>query len=435
MEDKMKLLIRNGLVIDPANRINGKNDILIEDNKIAKIGKRISARDTDEIEASGKIVCPGLIDMHVHLREPGREDKETIMTASRAAARGGFTTIVGYPNTTPVADDQTVVSYVTSKAKEEAIINVHPVGKITKGGEGDELTQIGDLKRAGAVAISDDGFPIKNPDVMLKALQYCKMWDIPVIAHPESLETDRGGQMHEGWVSTQLGLQGIPSVGESINVSRDILLSEYAQHQIHFTHISVGAVVQMIKAAKQRKAMVTCDTCPHYFSLTDEAVTGYNRNAKVRPPLRSKEHVTKIIQGLKDGTIDAISTDHAPHTLVEKFYEFDDCEFGMVGLETSVPLAMTNLYHKKVLDLPSLISKYTINPAKILRLNKGTLSVGADADITIIDPKKEETIDPNQFETKGRNSPFSGMNLTGIPVMTIANGKIVMADRKIIELK
>ena len=429
----MKLLIKNGRVVDPANNIDGKRDVLIDNGKIINIARKINALGAEIINAAGKIVCPGFIDMHVHLREPGREDKETIATCTRAAARGGFTAIVGMPNTTPIGDDQTVISYVYEKARKEGIINVYAVGNLTKGGKGEELAQVGDLVRAGAVAVSDDGKTIQNAGVMRRALEYLKLWNIPYISHSEDENLAGEWSMHEGRISTRLGLPGKPETAEEVIISREILLSQAADAPVHFTHVTSRIALELIKSAKKRKAKISCDTCPHYFALTDEAVIGYNSNAKMNPPLKSKEHVNAVKKALKSGVIDCITTDHAPHTLVEKYLEFDYCENGIVGLETSVPLVMDQLVNKKVITLKQMVKLMSLNPAKILRLDKGTLSKGADADITIIDPKQEEIIDKEAFESKGRNTPFHGWKLKGIPVMTIVNGKIVMENRQIVQ--
>ncbi len=425
-----KLLIRGGRVIDPANKVDKKMDVLVENGKIAKLAESIKEKADETIEAKGHIVTPGLIDMHVHLREPGREDKETIATASRAAAAGGFTTIVGMPNTTPDADNQTVIEFVLSRARKEAVVNVLPVGAITKKREGHELAEIGELKKTGAVAVSDDGADIQDANVMRKALEYCTMWDMPVLSHSEDVRLAAKGVMHEGLVSTELGLPGKPAAAEEVMIAREIILSKLADCPIHFCHVSTVGSVDLIRLAKEQGAKVTGETCPHYFSLTDEAVRGYDPNAKVNPPLRGKEHLEAVKQGLKDGTIGVIASDHAPHTRVEKFYEFEYCENGMVGLETTLPLVLTNLVGKKVLSLEDAIAKMTINPAKILHLEKGTLGEGKDADITIIDLNAEETVDPDKFESKGRNTPFAGMKLKGKAIYTIVGGKVVFKNGK-----
>ncbi len=431
---KKVLLIKGGRVIDPANSRNGIMDVLVERGKIARVGTGIAAKGAKKIDARGLIVAPGLIDMHVHLREPGREDKETIQTCTRAAARGGFTTIVGMPNTNPTADNQTVIEFVLSKAAREGIVNVYPVGAITKKIEGYQLAEMGELKKTGAVAVSDDGHCVQNAEVMRRAMEYSTMWKMPIISHSEDTDLAGKGAMHEGLVSTRLALQGKPAAAEDVIVAREIVLAEMTCARVHFTHVSTKGSVEMIRQAKKRRVPVTADTCPHYFTLTDEAALGYNALAKVNPPLRSKEHVDAVRNGLKDGTIDCIASDHAPHLLLDKFQEFEECENGIVGLETEVPLVITKLVNEKVLTIQQAIEKLTINPAKVLNFpnGKGTLSIGADADITLIDLNRSETIDANEFESKGRNTPFNGMKVKGIPVMTIVAGKIVMRDRKVI---
>lgn len=427
----MKLLIKNGRVIDPANKIDGKADVLIENGKIKKVGSSIKESGAEEIDASGKLVCPGFVDMHVHFREPGREDKETIESCTRAAARGGFTAVVGMPNTTPVADDQTVIGYVYRKLEKEGIVNGYAVGNITKKSDGGEIAQIKDLIDAGAIAVSDDGHSVMDAGVMKMVLDYLKIWDLPLISHAEDANIAGNWCMHEGRISTRLGLAGKSPAAEEVMIAREIVLSEASGSHVHFTHVNSKVALDMIRSAKARGARVSCDTCPHYFSLTDEAVLGYNPNAKMNPPLRSQSHVDAVKKALKDNTIDCITTDHAPHTLVEKYLEFELCANGIVGLETSIPLVMDRLVHREVITPTQMVEKMSLNPAKILKLNKGTLSEGADADITIIDPELEETIDKAKFESKGRNTPFDGLKLKGIPVTTIVGGKLVMQDRKV----
>ncbi len=424
------LLIKNGHVVDPANKFDGEADVLVENGKIKEVGKGVKAKADKTIDAKGLVVSPGLIDMHVHLREPGREDKETIATASRAAAAGGFTTIVGMPNSTPDADNQTVVEFVLSRAKTDAVVNVLPVGAITKKRQGKELAEIGELKKTGAVAVSDDGSDIQDANVMRKALEYCKMWNMPVLSHSEDKMLSAKGVMHEGLVSTELGLAGKPAAAEEVMVAREIILAKLAGSPIHFCHISTEGSVDLIRLAKKQGAMVSCETCPHYFTLTDEAVRGYNANAKVNPPLRSKEHLKAVLAGLKDGTIDVIASDHAPHLLVEKFWEFDLCENGVIGLETALPLVLTKLVGEKVVSLSEAIAKMSCNPARILGIEKGSLAKGSDADITIIDVTAEHTIGPEKFESKARNTPFAGMKVKGKAVYTIVAGTVVMEKGK-----
>lgn len=428
----MDLLIKNARIIDPANKIDEVSSLLIRNNKIDKIARSIPEKGCKVIDATGLIVCPGFIDMHAHFREPGREDKESILTCSRAAARGGFTTVVGMPNTSPVADNQTVIEFVLSKAKKDAIVNMEIVGCISKKRKGKELAEIGELKESGAIAVTDDGSTIQEADIMRRAFEYCKLFDMLIMSHSEEDTLSEDGVMNEGAVSTALGLKGIPTIAENIIIGREILLAEFTDAPIHFTHVSNKGALELIKAAKKRGVKVSCDTMPHYFSLTDEACLGYNPMAKVNPPLRTGEDVKAIKTALKDGTIDAIATDHAPHTALDKFYEFESCENGISGLETAVPLAINNLLLPKILDLKQFVSKFTINPAKILRLDRGTLTPGKIADITILDLEKEEIIDPEEFESKGKNTPFKGMKLQGSPVYTIVNGKIVMQNRKVV---
>lgn len=422
------LLIKGGRVLDPASKLDKQLDVLVENGRIKKIEKDLKGKADQEINAKGLVVVPGLIDMHVHLREPGREDKETIASASRAAAAGGFTTIVGMPNSTPDADNQTVIEFVMSKARKEAIVNVLAIGAITKRRNGKELAEIGELKKTGAVAVSDDGSDVQDASLMRKALEYCSMWNMPVLSHSEDRNLSSGGVMHEGLVSTELGLAGKPAEAEDVMVARQLILSGLASHPVHFCHLSTKGSIELVRHAKKQGQKVSCETCPHYFTLTDEAVRGYNSNAKVNPPLRSREHLEAVKKGLKDGTIDVIASDHAPHTLVEKFREFDLCENGMVGLETMLPLVLTNLVGGKVLSLEEAVAKMTVNPARVLGLDKGTLAEGKDADITIIDLGKEFTVEPEKFKSKGRNTPFAGMKLKGKAVYTIVAGKIVFGN-------
>ena len=426
------ILIKNGRVVDPANKVDKVADILVEKGKIAKVAPGISHEADETIDAQGLVVTPGLIDMHVHLREPGREDKETIATASMAAAHGGFTTIVGMPNTSPDADNQTVIEFVMSKAAKDAIVNVLPVGAITKRRQGKELAEIGELKKTGAVAVSDDGSDIEDANIMRKALEYCRMWNMPVLSHSEDPALSANGAMHEGLVSTELGLPGKPAAAEEVMIAREIILSRLAGCPIHFCHVSTKGSVDLVRMAKKQGDKVSAETCPHYFTLTDEAVRGYDANAKVNPPLRGREHMEAVRQGLRDGTIDVIASDHAPHTLVEKFLEFEYCENGIAGIETMLPLVLTHLVNKKVLSLSDAIAKMSCNPAKVLGLDKGSLEEGADADITIIDLGKEEVVDPSKFKSKGRNTPFAGMKVTGKAVHTIVGGKVVMREGKLV---
>lgn len=429
----MMLLLKGGQVIDPANKINKKADLLIEDNKIAQVGSGIKVdQKAAVIDVTGKIVVPGLIDMHTHLREPGFEAKETIATGTRAAARGGYTSVACMPNTNPVIDNQAGVQFIRARAAETGLVNVFPIGAITKGSSGVELAEIGDLKANGAVAISDDGHPVSNAQVMRLAMQYAKMFDMPIISHCEDKDLVAEGVMHEGFWSTALGLKGIPGAAEEVMIARDIELAQLTGARVHIAHISTAESVRLIREAKERGLSVTAEATPHHFTLTDEAVKDYDTSTKVNPPLRTSADVEAVKKGLADGTIDVIATDHAPHAVEEKEVEYNYAPFGMVGLETAMGLALRELVNPGFLTIEEVIAKLTINPARILGLEKGTLTRGADADVAVIDLGFEETVDLSQFETKGKNSPFIGWQLKGLPVMTIVGGNIVMQDRKII---
>ncbi len=428
-----KILIQNGRIIDPANNLDTQTNILIENGKITKIGKTITKDSkTVVIDAKNKIVSPGFIDIHVHLREPGREDKETIHTASRSAAKGGITSVVAMPNTTPVADNQTVIEYVLSKARKESIINIFASGKITKGELGDTLAEIWELKKTGAIAVSDDGYDISDLGLYRKAMQYCKTHDMPIISHTEDCNLSDGGHMHEGEVSSKLGIKGIPACAEDAATARLIALVEDVGHPLHFTHVSTKGALDFIRMGQKKKLPITADATPHHFSLTDKAVENFDTNAKVNPPLRSEDHRKAILQGLKDNTISVIATDHAPHLWTEKHRDFESSPCGVVGFETMLSLIITNLVNKKILTLPQALAKITVNAAKIVNLKKGTLSIGSDADVTIFDPEATWTVEKTKFESKGQNSPFHGMKLHGVVTHTIVNGKIVVKDGKII---
>jgi dihydroorotase len=425
----MRILIEGGRVIDPANKVDDVLDVLIEDGRIAAVGPKHSARDAAPpdrvLEARGKVVCPGFVDLHVHLREPGREDKETIATGTRAAARGGFTSVCCMPNTHPVNDNQSVTEFILDRAKREGSVNVFPVGAITKGQQGEELAEIGELVRAGCVAISDDGRPVMNAEIMRRALEYASMFGLPVIQHAEDLHLTGKGVMHEGLVSTELGMRGIPAASEAIIVARDILLAELTGSHYHVAHITTAEALRLVRDAKGKGLRVTCEVCPHHFALTDEAVRTFSTNAKMSPPLRSARHLEALKVGLRDGTIDAIATDHAPHTIQEKEQEFDYAPNGIIGLETAFGLTMTMLVEGEVLTLSQAIARLTCKPARIFNLPKGTLSVGADADVTILDPAREWVVDVKRFASKSRNSPFHGWKLRGEVLATIVGGKVV----------
>ncbi len=420
----MNILIKNGHVIDPANKVDEKLDILLSDEKIARLGKpgSIPADGAQVVEASGKLVVPGLIDMHVHLREPGFEYKETIKTGTAAAKAGGFTSVCCMPNTNPVNDNRSVTEFILSEAKD-APARVFPIGAITKGSKGEELAEMAELHSAGCVAVSDDGKPLMNAAIMRRAMEYSKIFDIPIISHCEDCTLSNKGVMNEGFVSTELGLRGIPAAAEEVMVGRDIALAELTGCRLHIAHVSTAGSVRMLREAKARGVKVTAETCPHYFTLTEEAVRGYNTMAKMNPPLRTADDVAAIKQGLKDGTIDVIATDHAPHGMDEKSVEFDYAPFGIVGLETAIGLVF-KLVHEGLLSMSEAVRKMSLNPGSILRINKGTLSAGAGADLTIIDPNAEWTVDSSQFKSKSKNTPFDGWKLKGKPVQTIVGGRL-----------
>ncbi len=426
----MKILIKNGFVVDPSQKLEKKLDLLIENGKIIKLLSKINrSKGAKVIDAKNCVVCPGLIDIHTHLREPGHEEEETIATGTRAAAAGGITTVFCMPNTHPVIDNQTTVEFILLKAKKEGVVNVFPVGSITKGILGEELSEIGELKKAGVVGVTDDGEPVMNSKIMRRALEYSKMFNLPVISHCEDKNLSKDGVINEGLISTLLGLRGIPSQSEDIMVIRDIILSSLAGGKLHITHISTKKSVEYIRRAKKEGVNVTCDTAPHYFVLTENYIKGkklehvYDTNAKMKPPLRTQEDVDAIIEGLKDGTIDCIASDHAPHTLEEKSKEFDLAPFGIIGLETLLPLSVTFLYKKNKMSLLKLISKFTTNPSKIFNLKCGCLKEGFVADVTIFNPEEEFLV--KKFVSKSCNSPFLGWKLKGKIKYTICNGKIV----------
>lgn len=428
----MKLLIKGGNVIDPANNFSGIADVLIENGKIQSLGQNLNVNDAEIIDAKGKYVLPGLIDMHVHLREPGYEAKETIATGTRAAAIGGFTSVACMPNTNPVVDNQALVEFIKSRAKTEAVVNVFPIGAITKASAGNELAEIGDMVMAGAVAVSDDGRPVMNAQVMRLAMEYAKMFNIPVISHCEDKNLVADGVMNEGYYSTVYGLKGISRAAEEVMVARDIMLADLTGAQVHIAHISTAGSVELVREAKKKGINISAEATPHHFTLTDREAGTYNTSTKVNPPLRSEEDVAAVKNGLKDGTIDVIATDHAPHTQEEKDVEYNFAPFGMVGLETAVGLSFLELIETGILSIAELVTKMSVNPARILGLNKGHLGVGADADITVIDPGYKEIVDINRFASKGKNSPFDGWELTGLPVLTVVGGRVVMKDRKLI---
>lgn len=419
------ILIKGGHVVDPANNIDKTLDVFVKDGVICAVGENIAEAADEVIDAGGLTVAPGLIDLHVHFREPGYEYKEDIESGSRAAARGGVTTVVCMPNTNPPIDSRALVEYVMNRGKETGLTNVLTCGCITKGQQGKELSEIGELCEAGAAGISDDGRPVISSSLMLRALEYSKMFGIPVMSHSEDLDLVDGGAMNDGYMSTYLGLKGIPKCAESAAVARDVLIAEECGGILHVCHVSTAGSIDAIRRAKQRGARITCETAPHYFSLTEKAVDGFNTNAKMNPPLRDESDAEAVKEGLRDGTIDAIATDHAPHDRDEKEIEFALAPNGIVGLETSLALSYTNLVMSGVLTLPQLIEKMSLNPARIINIDKGTLGVGKAADIVIFETENEFTVNTDEFASKNSNCPYDGMKLRGRVNTTILGGKIV----------
>jgi len=423
----MNLLIKGGRVIDPSQGIDDTLDLVVENGLVKEIGPGLTApAGAETIDAGGKYVVPGLIDMHVHLRDPGLEYKEDIISGTKAAVAGGFTSLVCMPNTKPAVDNKTVASYIINKAKAEGFCNVFPVGTITQGMHGDRLAEMGELKEAGCVAVSDDGKPVTNSELMRRALQYANGIGILVISHAEELELVGEGVMNEGFTSTELGLKGIPRVAEDIATAREVMLAEYVGAPVHIAHVSTKGSVQIIRDAKARGVKVTCETAPHYFTLTDDAVRGYNTTAKMNPPLREADDVAAIKQGLKDGTIDAIATDHAPHHIDEKDVEFNAAMNGIIGLETSLPLSLS-LVQQGALSPNQLVEKMSCNPAKILSIDRGTLKPGSVADITVIDPARGWTVQADQLASKSKNSPWLGEAMTGAAAVTVVAGNVVFS--------
>src|SRR5580658_7677504 len=420
-----KLIIRNGRVMDPASGLDARRDVAIENGRIAAIGQNLEAPGATELDATGLIVAPGFIDMHVHLREPGFEHAETIESGSRAAAAGGFTSVCPMPNTKPVNDNATVTSYMIEKARRHAVVNVFPIGAITKGSAGEELAAIGSMKQAGAVAISDDGRPVMNARVMRRAMEAARSLGIPVINHCEDLHLSAGGDMHEGAESVRLGLRGIPACSEDVMVARDILLAEVTGARFHVAHISSRHAVEMVAFAKTRGLHVTAEATPHHLALSDEDMEPYDSNFKMKPPLRSRCDVGAVIQGVVSGAIDAIATDHAPHPGSEKMQEFEKCPFGIIGLETALGVALERLVHSGKIGLPRMVELFTTGPAKVLGLDRGSLAPGASADVTIFSTERAWTYDVNKSFSKSRNSPYDGYAFRGGPVATVVNGEII----------
>lgn len=419
-----KYLIKGGRVIDPANGTDEVLDVLVEDGKIGAIDRNIGAV-AEEIDAAGKIVAPGLIDMHVHLRDPGRPDEETVESGLRAAIKGGFTSVACMPNTDPVIDSASVVEYIKRQAQDVGFGNVFPIGAITHGQVGERLSEMGELVKAGVVGFSDDGKSVTNSQLMRRALEYARMWDKPVISHAEEEFLAKGGQINEGYWSTFLGLKGIPAAAEEVIVARDIILAELTGGKLHIAHLSTAGSLDLVRRAKERGINVTCEVAPHHLVLTEESLKDYNTCFKVNPPLRTQADIEALREGLRDGTIDAIASDHAPHARHEKEMEFDYAPFGMIGLETTLGLILTELVDKGVLDLSEAIAKMSIGPAKILGINKGSLTPEADADIILIDPNARVEVNSSRFESKSINSPYVGWQLKGEVTEVISAGQLI----------
>jgi dihydroorotase len=416
------LLLKNGRIIDPANKRDEVGDLAISDGKIVSA----ASDGAEEIDCTGLVIAPGLIDLHVHFREPGQSAKETIATGARAAAAGGFTSVVCMPNTTPAVDHASVVTWIKEKAEREACVNVYTTGAITKGIAGEELAPIGTMAKAGIVALTDDGRCVQNHELMRRALEYARMFHLPILDHCQDYGLVGKGVMHEGYWSTLLGLPGWPAAGEEMIVARNGLLAELCGTPIHCQHLSSGQSVRILKDARARGVPITGEVCPHHIALTDESLQGYNTNFKMNPPLRTQADVEALIQGIADGTVSILASDHAPHCAFEKEVEFDMAPFGIVGLETELGLFLDILIHKtKAIGLPRLIEMLTVEPARLLRLDRGTLSEGATADVTIIDPGLEWIVDASAFQSRSANTPFDGWELKGRAVRTIVGGKTV----------
>ena len=429
----MKLLIQNGQVIDPASQINEVMDILVENGIISKMKKNITDKADKIINAEGNWVTPGFIDVHVHLREPGYEYKETIATGTRSAAKGGYTTICPMPNTNPVCDSDIMIEYIKLKAEREGVVHVLPIGAITKGQRGEELSNIGKMAKAGACAISEDGKSVASSGLLKTAMKYAKMFDIPVLSHCEDISLVAGGSMNAGASAQLLGLKGISNDSEEVIVARDMILAKSTNSKLHICHMSTKGSVELLRQAKSKGQAVTAEATPHHFTLSDDFITDYDGNTKMNPPLRSKEDVLAIRQALKDNVIEIIATDHAPHSIDEKNCEYEKVAFGIVGLETALPLGITTLVEGGWLTPMELIAKMTYHPAKMLNIDKGTLMIGKAADITIIDPNKTYKIDPDTFASKSKNTPFEGFEVKGKVVYTIVDGNIVVENGKLVE--
>lgn len=425
------LLIAGGRVVDPSQNLDADLDVRVRDGKVAEVGANLVPGDEPRIDASGLIVAPGLVDVHVHFREPGQEYKETIETGSRSAAAGGFTSVCTMPNTNPVNDNGTITRLVIDRARAVGLVNVFPIGAITKGSAGQELAAIGSMRAAGAVAISDDGHPVMNAQLMRRAMEYAAEVGIPVVDHCEDRDLAAGGSMNEGCCSARLGLKGISRVAEEVQVARDCLLAELTGAHVHIAHVSTARSLDYVRDAKRRGARVTCEVTPHHFALTEEAVGEFDTNAKMNPPLRTDEDRDAMLAGLADGTIDCIATDHAPHHRDEKDEPFDAAPFGVVGLETSLAVSLTSLVETKIVSLARVIELMSTTPARLFDLGgRGTLAAGAPGDVVVFDARSEERIDPARFVSKGKNTPFANFTARGRVAATVMGGKITFDSRE-----
>jgi dihydroorotase len=422
----MQLILRQGRIVDPSQKLNKVMDIGIDEGRVAEIAPKIRKKGRKEIDARGLIVFPGFIDMHVHLREPGREDSETIETGTNAAARGGFTAVACMPNTQPVNDSEAVTAFILERAREVSKIAVYPVGAITKGSQGKTLAEIGEMYRTGIVAISDDGHAVQDSQVMRRAMEYSRLFNLPVIDHCEDKDLAAGGVMNEGYYSTKLGLRGMNPAAEEVQVMRDAVLARQTGAQVHIAHLSTRKSLEIVvRAKKEDKIAITCEVTPHHLVLTESQVSSYDTNTKMNPPLRSQDDVDALVQGIISGDIDVIATDHAPHNINDKMLEFDRAPFGIVGLETAVGVICDRFVRTGIIGLERLAQLFSANPARILKLERGTLSKGSWADITVVDTELNWEVRSEEFCSRSRNTPFEGWKLHGGPVMTIVKGKVV----------
>ena len=419
------LLIRNGRVVDPANGVDERRDVLVENGRISAVDKKIKKSDAETFDASNLVVAPGFIDLHVHLREPGKEGAETVVTGLEAAAAGGFTAVCPMPNTQPVNDSALMTRHTLGRAAEGNGVRVYPVGAVTQGSRGEELAEIQSMHAAGAVAFSDDGQPIWNSRILRRAMEYCRALDVPLIEHCEDRHLAEGGALNEGEWSLRLGLRGLPALAEELPVARNAEMARFTGGRIHIAHLSTRGSLEIVRRAKSEGVAITCEVTPHHFTLTEEACQGFDTNAKMNPPLRTQEDIDALIEGLADGAADAIATDHAPHSAREKENDFASAPFGVIGLETALGLALDRLYHKKKISLTRLVELFSTGPARVLSIAGGALTVGEPADITIFDPELKWTYNVAASRSKSRNSPFDGWSFKGAPVATLVGGEII----------